>query len=130
MTASSNRPALAGVAIAIAITTTLDASGYFMFSALTLIPLTGVLWYLQKMPRAEIGLTAGKLGDYGPALLYPLLALGLIALIAALSGAVDTSETDWNKALLNIGLMSSTGILMPSMQVRQNSGSFVSGICC
>jgi membrane protease YdiL (CAAX protease family) len=112
VTASSNLPALAGVAIAIAITTTLDATGYFMFSALPLIPLTGVFWYLQKMPRAEIGLTAGKLGDYGPALLYPLLALGLIALIAAFSGAVDTSETDWNKALLNIGLMSGTGILM------------------
>ena len=78
MTASSNRTALAGVAIAIIITTTLDAKGYFMFSALPLIPLTGVLWYLQKMSRAEIGFTAGKLGDYGPAILYPLLALGVI----------------------------------------------------
>jgi membrane protease YdiL (CAAX protease family) len=112
VTTRSNRLALAGLAIAIAITTALDVAGFFMFSALPLIPLTGLLWYLQKLSRAEIGLTAGKLSDFGPALLYPLLALGLIAGIAALSGAVDTTETDWNKTFLNIGLMSTTGILM------------------
>lgn len=112
MTTRSNRPAFAGLAIAIAVTTMLDATGYIMFSALPLIPLTGLLWYLQKLSRTEIGLATGKIGDFGPALLYPLLALGLIAGIAALSGAVDITETDWNKTFLNIGLMSSTGILM------------------
>jgi membrane protease YdiL (CAAX protease family) len=38
--------------------------------------------------------------------------LGGIALIASLAGAVDTTETDWNKTAMNIGLMSSTGVLM------------------
>ena len=43
---------------------------------------------------------------------YPLLVLGLIATIALLRGVVDTSDTDWNKAFLNMGLMSSTGTVM------------------
>ena len=46
-------PAVGGVAIAIAITTAMDASGYALFSALPLLPLTGLFWYLQQfsMPR-------------------------------------------------------------------------------
>lgn len=112
MIPEASRPALAGLAIAIAITTTLDATGYMMFSALPLMPLAALMWYLQKLSRAEMGMVTGKVGDYLPALLYPLLALGLIAGVATLTGAIDTSETDWNKTLLNIGLMSTIGIVM------------------
>ncbi len=90
----------------------MDASGYFMFSALPLLPLTALLWWLQKLPRQEIGLTLGRLQHHALAVAYPVAVLGSIGLIALLAGAVDTSSTDWNKTLLNIALMSSTGVLM------------------
>jgi len=105
-------PAVAGLAVAIAITTTMDATGYSMFSALPLFPLSALFWYLQKFSRAEIGLTWGPPYAYGVALAYPAVVLSLIGLIAFLAGAVDTSEADWNKAFLNMAIMSSTGVIM------------------
>jgi len=105
-------PAIAGVAIAILITTTMDATGYSMFSALPLFPLAGLFWYLQKFSRAEIGLVWGPPYAYAIALAYPAVVLSAIGLIAFLAGAVDTSEADWNKAFLNMALMSSTGVIM------------------
>jgi membrane protease YdiL (CAAX protease family) len=105
-------PAIAGTAIAILITATMDATGYSMFSALPLFPLTGLFWYLQKVSRAEIGLVWGAPHAYGLAIAYPSIVLGLIGLIALLAGAVDTSEADWNKTFLNMALMSSTGVIM------------------
>ena len=104
--------AVLGVAIAIAITTAMDATGYSMFSALPLFPLAGLFWFLQKFSRKEIGLVWGNLRAYGLALAYPLFVPGLVAAIAVLRGAIDTSNADWNKALLNMSLMSSTGIVM------------------
>ncbi len=101
-----------GVVIAIAITTAMDATGYAMFSALPLIPLAGLFWFLQKFSRQEIGLVWGNLQSYGLALAYPMFVLGLVAVIALMRGAIDTSNTDWNKAFLNMALMSSTGIIM------------------
>jgi membrane protease YdiL (CAAX protease family) len=105
-------PPLAGVLAAIAITTAMDATGYSTFSALPLIVLGGLFWFLQKFTRKEIGLAWGDLRSFGWALAYPLVVLGIAAAIATLSGAIDTQSTDWNKAFTNIGLMSSVGIPM------------------
>jgi len=105
------KPALLGVITTITITTTMDATGYSTFSALPLLPLTGLFWFLQKFSRQEMGLTWGSLQGYGLALAYPLVVLGLIAAIAFLTGASDTSDADWNKTFLNMSLMSSTGVL-------------------
>jgi len=105
-------PAILGVVIAIAITTTMDATGYTMLSALPLFPLAGLFWYLQKFSRQEMGLVWGNLQSYGLALAYPIFVLGLVAAIALINGAIDTSNADWNKAFLNMVLMSSTGIIM------------------
>ncbi|MGI9234553.1 MAG: CPBP family intramembrane glutamic endopeptidase [Woeseiaceae bacterium] len=105
-------PALGGLAVAIAITTTMDATGYAMFSALPLLPLVGLFWYLQKFSRTEIGLVWGRARFYGLAIVYPFLVLGAVAAIAYAFHAVDTSNTDWTKALLNMGLMSSVGTLI------------------
>jgi len=105
-------PAIMGVIVAIAITASMDATGFAAFSALPLFPLTALYWYLQRFSRAEMGLMLGRLRDYRLALLYPLLVLGLAGLIALIGAAVDTSEADWNKTFINIGLMSSVGILM------------------
>ena len=104
--------AVAGFAAAALVTGTMDATGYSVFSALPLILLTGLFWYLQKFSRAEIGLTWGAARDYVPALAYPLAVLASIGLVAFLAGAVDTSATDWGKTLANVALMSSTGIIM------------------
>jgi len=103
---------VAGVAVAIAITTTMDATGYAMFSALPLLPLAALFWFLQRFSRNDIGLRTGSVTDYVWALTYPLLVLGGMAMIAWIAGAFETSATDWHKTLANIGLMSSTGIIM------------------
>jgi len=46
------------------------------------------------------------------AVAHPLFILSLIAAIAHFLVTTDTISTDWQKTFLNIGLMSSTGILM------------------
>ncbi len=68
-------PAVLGVVIAIAITTTMDATGYTMFSALPLIPLAGLFWFLQKFSRQQMGLVWGNIQSYGLALAYPIFVL-------------------------------------------------------
>lgn len=103
---------VAGVAVAIAITTTMDATGYAMFSALPLLPLAALFWYLQGFSRGDIGLRWGAARDYAWALAYPATVLGTMALLAWAAGAVNTSATDWHKTFTNVGLMSSTGIIM------------------
>lgn len=105
-------PAVAGFAAAALVTGVMDATGYSMFSALPLIPLTGLFWYLQRFSRQEMGLTWGRPGDYVPALAYPAIVLGGMGLVAWFAGAVDTSDTDWTKAMTNMALMSSTGVIM------------------
>ncbi len=107
----SLRPAVVGVITAIAITTTMDATGYSTFSALPLLPLTLLFWYLQKFSRLEMGLSWGPPGGYLLALAYPAFVLGLMAVIAFMMGAADTSQADWNKTFLNVFLMSTTGVI-------------------
>ena len=105
-------PAFLGVSLAIAITTAMDATGYTVFSALPLFPLAAVLWYLQGFSRQQIGLVWGGPLFYLLAGGFPIVVLGTSSLIAFLAGAVDTAATDWNKAFLNIALMSTSGVLM------------------
>ena len=47
-------------------------------------------------------MVAGRLRDYGLALIYPLFVIGGLALLALLVGATSTVETDWNKTLINM----------------------------
>jgi membrane protease YdiL (CAAX protease family) len=103
---------LLGIAVAIAITTALDATGYSLFSALPLFPLAGLFWLLQKFSRKDVGLVMGGLQDYAWALACPLFVLGSMVAIAWLAGAINIAGTDWDKTLTNAGLMSSTGVIM------------------
>lgn len=105
-------PAIVGTSVAIVITTAMDANGLAVFSALPLLPLTALFWYLQKFSRADMGLRLGTATGYGLAVAYPVVVLGLATLVAFAAGATDLSETDWHKTLLNMGLMSSVGIVM------------------
>ena len=109
---NANWPAYAGIVVAIAVTTTMDATGYAPFSALPLFPLAALFWWLQRFSRQEMGLTWGPVTQYGLALAYPAVVLGTTALLAYAAGAVDTSAADWNKTALNVFLMSTTGILV------------------
>lgn len=58
-----------------------------------------------------MGLTWGDSRSYAVALGYPAVVLSLIAAIAYFSGAMDTSAANWSKALTNVALMSTTGVI-------------------
>ena len=103
---------IAGVLVAIAATTTMDATGLFMFSALPLFPLLLLFWYIQRFSRQSIGFVWGQWRHYGLAILYPVVVLGALGLISAIMKTVDISQTNWRKALLNFGLVSISTMLV------------------
>ena len=94
-----------GVLAAIVITTAMDACGLSAFSALPLFPLLILLWYLERISRAEIGFVLGHRRHYGLAVIYPLIIIGITFLIATLSRVVELGETNWGKSLLNLTLI-------------------------
>jgi membrane protease YdiL (CAAX protease family) len=103
---------IVGVVIAIAGTTTLDATGLLAFSALTLLPLMLLFWYIEGLSPSEMGFKWGKPADFALALLYPLVVIGVIAIAASIAGAVNLSKTNWQKAALNLLIMTiSTALL-------------------
>ena len=91
-----------GVLIAIAGTTTMDATGLGSFSAFVLLPLMFLFSHLDRLSRSEIGFKWGSRTHYGLAILYPIAVIGIVATIAAIAGAVDLSKTNWQKAALNL----------------------------
>jgi CAAX protease family protein len=90
-----------GVLLAIAGTTILDAVG-FGLNVLPLVLLFFLFWYLQRLSRAEIGLTWGRRSDYALAVFYPALVLLLVGVIAWVSGAATFSAINWSSTLLNL----------------------------
>jgi membrane protease YdiL (CAAX protease family) len=103
---------LAGVLAAFAITTTMDATGLSMFSALPLFPLAGLFWFLGKFSRGEFGLTLGTREGYVWALGYAVVVPGLIAAAAIAFGAVDLTDADWGKTFKHMAIGASVGSLM------------------
>lgn len=110
MSTLARRPLL-GLATAVAVTTTMDATGLGMFSALPLLPLGGLFWYLQRFSRREIGLTRGSWRDYGWALLYPLSVAGGLALIAVVSGQGDPIELGQGATLRELLLIAASTVI-------------------
>jgi membrane protease YdiL (CAAX protease family) len=80
MPTTIRRPIL-GVLVAIAITTSMDASGLSTFSALPLFPLALVFWHFDRLSRRDVGLSWGARRHYALAVLYPLLVLGVLTLV-------------------------------------------------
>ena len=109
---SALRQPLAGVALAIAVTTAMDASGLSAFSALPLFPLMCLFWYLQKLSRQSMGFTWGRWRHYGLAVLYPVAVLGAVGIVSAVAGVIDLSQSNWEKAGLNFALVAVTTILV------------------
>ncbi len=84
-----------GTLVAIAATTSADAVGASAYVANSLLlPLFLLFWYLQRLSRAEVGLTWGRGRDYALAVCYPAVVLTLAGLIAWLSGAVHFAASD------------------------------------
>jgi membrane protease YdiL (CAAX protease family) len=58
------------------------------------------------------GIYVGTSLHYGLALLYPILVMGAIAVVAALTGAIDVSETNWTKTAANLALITVSTVLV------------------
>jgi hypothetical protein len=104
-----------GVLLAIAVTTSMDATGLTAFSALPLLPLTVGFWYLQRLSRVAMGFTWGRWWHYAVAALYPLLVLGAIALISTAAGAASLSILNWRRALLRIAVVTVSTALVATL---------------
>src|SRR4026207_508625 len=83
-----------GVVCAITLTTSMDATGLSTFSALALLPLLSLFWWLSHLSRTEVGFKVGDASNYGIAVLFPVAVMGVIALIAWPAGAVDLTKTN------------------------------------
>ena len=101
-----------GILSAIAITTTMDATGLSNFSALPLFPLAGIFWYIGKYPRRSMGFVIGEWRHYCMALIHPITVLGLIAVISRAAGAIGVSTTGWGKTLFHVALVSITTFIV------------------
>ena len=95
-----------GVALAIAITTTFDATGLTNYSALPLIPLFILFAILDRLNRHELGLRFARPSDYGLALAHPILVIGALGALAFLAGAIDLSHFQLVKVVANVALLS------------------------
>lgn len=104
-------PLLASI-LAVAITATMDFTGYFALSALPLLGLSLIFWLIDRQSKGEIGLRLGQLPYYGLALLYPAVVLGAMVLISGLFGQLNLADMDGGKMARNILLGSTLGWLM------------------
>jgi hypothetical protein len=102
--------ALAGVALAIAITATMDANGLTVFSALPLIGLTAIFWILQRPSRVSVGLTLARPPDYLIAVAYPLIVLSAGTAIAIGAGAAHPQNLG-STTIVRMLIAASVGIL-------------------
>jgi membrane protease YdiL (CAAX protease family) len=91
-----------GTLVAITATAVMDAVGLSGINVLPLVLLFFLFWYLQRLSRAETGWTWGRGRDYALAVFYPALVLGLIGLIAGLSGAIKVTAIDWANNVFSI----------------------------
>jgi membrane protease YdiL (CAAX protease family) len=103
---------LFAIALAIAATTALDATGHSLLSALPLIPLFALFGRLDRMSLRELGLTAGTMNYYGLALAHPLLVMTIIVVAARLSGALDPATFSAVKAAENVALVAGVTFFM------------------
>jgi membrane protease YdiL (CAAX protease family) len=71
-----------------------------------LFPLLILFWWWGKFPKAEIGfrwgLAPGIGKQYAMAALYPLAVMLPLIAVAALTGSIDTSQTNWNSVMTNV----------------------------
>ena len=98
------RASVLAVILAITVTTWMDASGLTAFSALPLLPIAGLLWYVTKSSPRAVGLTLGASRYYGLAVAYPVAVLGMCALLSLGAGDAAATHFDARNALANVAL--------------------------
>lgn len=101
-----------GVLAAIAVTSTMDATGLTVFSALPLAALLAAFWYAQRLQRREVGFVWARWQHYAVAVLYPVVIVTMLTLGAATAGAIDLSHTNWKKASINFALTTVSTVLV------------------
>lgn len=101
-------PLLAAL-LAVVITTTMDFTGYFIFSGLPLFGLVIIFWLVLRMSKAELGLKIGALKYYGIALLYPAVVLGVTVLLAYIYGDFSIDGVKWKGFFIRLGLAAVIG---------------------
>jgi hypothetical protein len=101
---STTGASILAVILAIAVTTSMDATGLTAFSALPLLPIAGLLWYVTGSSRRAVGLTLGAARYYGLALAYPVVVLGICALVPLGTAGAAAMHVDARKTLANIAL--------------------------
>lgn len=107
--------AVVAVAVAIAVTATMDATGLSDFSALPLLPLLILFWLIQRHSRRNVGFTLGKPRHYALAALHPLVVMGIIVTIAAAAGALDLFQMNWSKTLINMAIVAISTTIVTSL---------------
>ncbi|HEY2554495.1 MAG TPA: CPBP family intramembrane glutamic endopeptidase [Candidatus Cybelea sp.] len=101
---------------AVAVTSAMDATGLSALSSLPLLPLLAIFWYLQRFSAKEIGFAWGRpqvLRSYGLAIAYPLVVMGAIAGIAALTGAFHPAGAPHSKHSVWFNLLLVGGTTIP-----------------
>jgi membrane protease YdiL (CAAX protease family) len=90
----------------------MDATGLSQFSALPLFPLLTLFWFMQRLPRLSVGFSWGRGRHYALAVLYPVIVLGVVAMVAALAGVVDISAADWSRTARRLAIIAASTLLV------------------
>jgi membrane protease YdiL (CAAX protease family) len=101
-----------GTALAIAVTTTMDANGLSMFSALPLMLLTAVFWGVERLPHRAVGLRWGAPHWHGLALGSIAIVIGSLVAAAWIGNAFGSESANWSNARLNMIAGSTIGIVV------------------
>jgi membrane protease YdiL (CAAX protease family) len=100
----------------------MDATGLSAFSSLPLLPLLVLFWYLQRFSAKDVGFTWGRsraLRSYGLAILYPLVVMGAIAGVAALTGALNPAAAPYHGHSMWLNLLLVGGTTIPVALVTE-----------
>jgi membrane protease YdiL (CAAX protease family) len=114
LNASLRRTGL-GVFLAIAATTTMDASGVSTFSSFALLPLMVLFWHWDRLSRSEMGFVWNPVRFLALGLAHPVFVLGLVTLTAYFTGAINLEKTNWQNTWLNLALATLSTILVVSV---------------
>ena len=106
------RLAMEAAIIAILVTSTMDATGYTLFSALPLIAIIVFYAYRAKLGAGEIGYNLGKGIEYIRAIAIPVFLTAIAVALPWLLGELDNVDINWHRSGKNVLLMASTGIIM------------------
>lgn len=109
---SSTRLAVAASLVAIVLTTSLDASGYGMFSAFVLIPAIPLFAYLARLSRTDLGYRFAPYQENLVAGLVPLLLIAALTAVAWLSNAIEPTREEWGLVFLVMAYNSAVGVLL------------------